>query len=199
MANTPSNATAITLASWGLVVHTDGEPDETATAAPTFSLASVTEDTATFTLTVPIDVDYDHCALYLTKAGESSASVKTPFTGSLAGLSSGTQYYATVCAFDGADEDTANRSVPSGVVAFRTNQTSSGTGGTYNITVEFWVDESDTAKVTQECSIGTDRHRVPIRLRGVLGQMRVTMNQVDQTAQFIGYTLDGQVLGRRVD
>lgn len=186
------NATAQTVGTFGWVAHAAAGADNTPTAAPTLTLASVTTTTANFTLTVPGDADYDHCDLYYMADSDSTPTQLTPFTGALTGLTAGQRYFAVAYGLDTSD----NRSAPSAIVEFRTLQS---TSGTYNFTVKFKADEAASWQVSQECDIAVDRRRVPFKKRGDLGQMQITMTEVDQGIEFIGYRLAGHVLGRRSD
>jgi len=100
--------------------------DTTAPAAPaTLAWTSSTATTAACSVTVPTAADYNHCSAHLTAVGAGTQSTVSPLTitdgaFTLESLSADTTYALHLHAYDGADDDTANRSEPSNHITFRT-------------------------------------------------------------------------------
>lgn len=179
----------VSIGTWGWVL-TDTGADVTPPDKGRIWLGSVTTTTASINVTPPEDVDYDHCDLSLTVEGQGTDTLHTAFSGELASLSPDTWHLAVVTAVDSS----GNRGLPSPAIRFKTKRAA---GGTHNFTVEYRTDEAVSAAVSTDCDIMQDRHPVPLGLRGLWGELRVTMTEVDQDVEFIGYVLDGYVLARR--
>ena len=121
----PVVGSGISIGTGGWLVESSG--DILAPGQGSFVFVSTTATTATFAVTPPTDVDYNHAALSLTKVGATSDRVITPFhvVGSIANcviteLDPYSRYIAVIVGFDGPDETTANRGRPSPAVLFST-------------------------------------------------------------------------------
>jgi hypothetical protein len=197
----PESGDVLSIMTMGWLV-TGAAGDVAAPGQAVFRLSDVGVDSATFLLTVPDDVDYDHAALSLTEEGAAATTITTPFTGRLTDLTAGTWYIAVVSAFDGSDEDTANRSVPSPAVRFRTAGSAAGgysavagTGG--QLSIEFFTDEATTAEAVQYADILQDRARMPLGIRGIYGEVELVLIEVDQSFQLLGLEIDAELMERR--
>ena len=127
------------------------------------------------------------------ESGADLAVVQWHATGTFTGLTPGTRYFGGVVAVDAA----GNRS---SVVPFEFT-TLRSIDGTYNYTVTVTASNVGYADFTvaQDCDIDNDRSRVPAYERGERVEIDIEMTEESQSLEFIGYTLPGVLLRRRVE
>ena len=191
MANSPANANAYTLGTWGLVVHS-ASGDTTPPDPPTVGEVDVGETEATMTVTEPA-ADFDHMEAWYGPPEDPDENEDLTFDGTFTGLTPGTRYFGGVVAVDAA----GNRS---SVVPFEFT-TLRSIDGTYNYTVTVTASNVGYADFTvaQDCDIDNDRSRVPAYERGERVEIDIEMTEESQSLEFIGYTLPGVLLRRRVE